>query len=210
MSESNPKNLDPLSDTPGAHPVGAGAGAAAGAVFGATVGAAAGPVGMAIGLVAGGVVGGLSGKEVAEQVNPTEGVFPEEHKIEGGVGATIGAVAGGALGLAAGPIGVVALSATGAAVGEWVGQSVGEEVFSDDEDKHWRQNHVAYPSTTQGLRYEDYRPAYIMGRNLRQSGSHFDENDSSLSQSWEKVKGSSRLTWEEAKHAVRQAWNKNT
>jgi uncharacterized protein (TIGR02284 family) len=62
---------DPLSGTPGAHPVGTGVGAAGGAVAGAAVGSAAGPVGAAAGLVAGAVVGGLGGKAVAESVNPT-------------------------------------------------------------------------------------------------------------------------------------------
>ena len=65
-------NRDPLSGTPGAHPVGAGAGAAAGgAAAGAAAGAVGGPVGAAVGAVAGGVAGGLVGKAIAEKVNPT-------------------------------------------------------------------------------------------------------------------------------------------
>lgn len=70
---SNPKdpNRDPLSGTPGAHPVGTGLGAAGGAVAGAAAGAMAGPVGAAVGLVAGAVAGGLGGKAAAEKVNPT-------------------------------------------------------------------------------------------------------------------------------------------
>jgi len=64
-------NRDPITKTPGAHPVGTGVGATGGAVAGAAVGAVAGPVGAAVGLVAGAVVGGLAGKGVAEKIDPT-------------------------------------------------------------------------------------------------------------------------------------------
>src|SRR5437764_3529750 len=63
---------DPLTGTPGAHPVGTGAGAAAGGAAGAAIGSAVGgPVGAAVGLAAGAIAGGLAGKGAAEAVNPT-------------------------------------------------------------------------------------------------------------------------------------------
>lgn len=65
-------NRDPLTGTPGAHPLGTGAGAASGGVAGAAVGmAVGGPVGGVIGAAMGAVVGGLAGKSAAEAVNPT-------------------------------------------------------------------------------------------------------------------------------------------
>lgn len=65
-------NRDPITGTPGAHPVGTGVGAAGGGSAGAAIGAAVGgPVGAAVGLVAGAVAGGLAGKGTAEAVNPT-------------------------------------------------------------------------------------------------------------------------------------------
>lgn len=65
-------NRDPLTGTPGAHPLGTGAGAAPGGVAGAVAGlAVGGPVGAAIGAVVGAVAGGLAGKSAAEAVNPT-------------------------------------------------------------------------------------------------------------------------------------------
>lgn len=64
-------NRDPITGTPGAHPVGTGVGAAGGAATGAAIGAVGGPVGAAVGLVAGAVVGGLAGKSVAETLDPT-------------------------------------------------------------------------------------------------------------------------------------------
>lgn len=70
-TQEHQPNLDPITDAPGAHPVGTGVGAASGGMAGAAVGALGGPVGAAVGLVAGAVVGGLAGKTVAERVNPT-------------------------------------------------------------------------------------------------------------------------------------------
>jgi uncharacterized protein YcfJ len=64
-------NRDPITGTPGAHPVGTGVGAAGGAAAGAAIGALAGPVGAGVGLVAGAVAGGLTGKGVAEKIDPT-------------------------------------------------------------------------------------------------------------------------------------------
>jgi hypothetical protein len=65
-------NKDPISGTPGAHPVGTGIGAVGvGAAAGALGGAVAGPVGAVVGAVGGAVVGGLGGKMTAEAFNPT-------------------------------------------------------------------------------------------------------------------------------------------
>lgn len=72
MSDFNDANRDPLTNEPGAHPVGTGVGAMmGGAAAGAAAGAFGGPVGAAIGGVAGAVAGGLAGKAAAEAVNPT-------------------------------------------------------------------------------------------------------------------------------------------
>jgi hypothetical protein len=77
---SNPaSNPDPITKSPGAHPVGAGVGAAVGGAAGiggavaagAAIGSAAGPLGIAAGAAIGGIAGGLVGKGVAEGINPT-------------------------------------------------------------------------------------------------------------------------------------------
>lgn len=70
-AEERDLNRDPITDEPGAHPVGTGIGATGGAVAGATIGAFGGPVGVAVGGVVGAVVGGLAGKAAGEAVNPT-------------------------------------------------------------------------------------------------------------------------------------------
>jgi hypothetical protein len=69
--DRNAANRDPLTGTPGAHPLGTGVGAAGGGVAGTAIGAVGGPVGAAAGLVAGAIAGGLAGKGVAEQLDPT-------------------------------------------------------------------------------------------------------------------------------------------
>jgi uncharacterized protein (TIGR02284 family) len=70
-AEDKDLNRDPITDEPGAHPVGTGVGAAGGAVAGAAAGALGGPIGAAVGGVVGAVVGGLAGKAAAESFNPT-------------------------------------------------------------------------------------------------------------------------------------------
>lgn len=70
-AEDKDLNRDPITDEPGAHPVGTGIGATGGAVTGAAVGAMGGPIGAAVGGVVGAVVGGLAGKAAGEAINPT-------------------------------------------------------------------------------------------------------------------------------------------
>lgn len=72
VSNEEDLNRDPITGTPGAHPLGTGAGAASGAVAGGVAGlAVGGPIGGLIGVAVGAVAGGLAGKSAAEAVNPT-------------------------------------------------------------------------------------------------------------------------------------------
>jgi hypothetical protein len=65
-------NRDPLTGTPGSHPVGTGVGAAGGAVTGAAIGGAVGgPVGAAVGGVVGTIAGAAAGHSAGEAINPT-------------------------------------------------------------------------------------------------------------------------------------------
>lgn len=71
-TEARDANRDPITGTPGAHPVGTGVGAMlGGAAAGAATGTVAGPVGTLIGAAAGAIIGGLAGKGVAESIDPT-------------------------------------------------------------------------------------------------------------------------------------------
>lgn len=76
-------NRDPITDAPGAHPIGTGVGAAlGGAAAGAAAGTVVGPVGTLVGAAVGAVVGGLAGKGVAEVIDPTieEAYWRENYK----------------------------------------------------------------------------------------------------------------------------------
>ena len=79
---SKDENRDPITEAPGAHPVGVGVGAAGAGAAGALIGSVAGPVGAAVGAVVGAVAGGLAGKGVAEAVNPTveDAYWREEYR----------------------------------------------------------------------------------------------------------------------------------
>ena len=66
------ENRDPITGTPGAHPVGTGVGAASGGAAGAAIGTVVGgPIGAGVGIVAGAIIGGLAGKGAAEAIDPT-------------------------------------------------------------------------------------------------------------------------------------------
>ena len=65
-------NRDPITGTPGAHPVGVGVGGVAGGLAaGAAAGTVFGPIGTLIGAAAGTVIGAAAGKGVAERIDPT-------------------------------------------------------------------------------------------------------------------------------------------
>jgi uncharacterized protein (TIGR02271 family) len=73
LPPTGPRNADPLTDAPGAHPIETGVGAGlGGAAAGLAIGAVGGPVGAVIGgIVGGAVAGGLAGKGVGELIDPT-------------------------------------------------------------------------------------------------------------------------------------------
>lgn len=70
--EQRDDNPDPITGTPGAHPVGVGLGGAAGGVAaGALAGSVFGPLGTLIGATAGVIAGAAAGKGIAERIDPT-------------------------------------------------------------------------------------------------------------------------------------------
>ncbi|WP_411833482.1 hypothetical protein [Pseudoxanthomonas mexicana] len=64
-------NRDPITGTPGSHPLGVGVGGTGGAAAGAVIGAMFGPIGMLVGGAAGALAGAAAGKGVAERIDPT-------------------------------------------------------------------------------------------------------------------------------------------
>jgi hypothetical protein len=64
-------NRDPITASPGSHPIGTAVGTTGGAVAGAAIGSIVGPAGTAVGSVVGAIVGAAAGHVVGEAVNPT-------------------------------------------------------------------------------------------------------------------------------------------
>lgn len=120
-------------------------------------------------------------------------------------------MAGAALGAAGGPVGMAAGAAIGAAAGGIAGKGASEAVNPEAEDRHWSDSYRRSHYYSEGQTYEDYRPAYRLGYTGRSSsGGSFDQAEQRLSQDWNQVKASSRLTWEQAKLAARDAWDRAT
>lgn len=74
LPPTGPRNADPVTDTPGSHPIETGVGAVlGGAASGLAVGTlTAGPLGAVAGAIVGGAVaGGYAGKGVGELIDPT-------------------------------------------------------------------------------------------------------------------------------------------
>lgn len=70
-TENRDMNRDPITGTPGSHPVGVGVGGVGGAAAGAAVGSIFGPIGTLIGGAVGAIAGAGTGKAVAERLDPT-------------------------------------------------------------------------------------------------------------------------------------------
>jgi len=75
-------NRDPITESPGSHPLGTGLGGSAGAVGGAVVGAMFGPIGMLVGGALGTLAGAVAGHGTAEMLDPTceEDYWREHHR----------------------------------------------------------------------------------------------------------------------------------
>lgn len=71
VNENRDMNRDPITGSPGSHPLGTGVGAASGALAGAAIGSLFGPIGTLVGGAIGTIGGGAAGHTVAERVDPT-------------------------------------------------------------------------------------------------------------------------------------------
>ncbi|HEU4373755.1 MAG TPA: hypothetical protein VFS02_09710, partial [Telluria sp.] len=197
----NPKTGDDLSQ----HHFAKGVGAGSGAAMGAAAGAVAGPVGMAAGAAIGGIAGGMAGRGAAEVANPKSDDNLSGHHLSTGVGAGGGAAAGAAIGAVGGPIGMAAGAAIGALAGGAAGQAAGGLVNPAEENAYWRNSYQSAPYYSPQYTYDDYGPAYQLGYNSRGKyiGQSFDSAENDLSNEWNSVRGTSRLSWNEAKSATR-------
>lgn len=79
------------------------------------------------------------------------------------------------------------------------------------EEAYWREAYRREPYFREGLRYEDYDPAYRVGyTGPMRRGGRFEEVESALKDDFDRVRGRSRLRWDEAREATRAAWRRAT
>ena len=137
---------------------------------------------------------------------------PGSHPVGTGIGGVGGAVAGAALGSVAGPLGTLIGGAIGAVVGGGAGHAAAEAIDPTREEAYWRAEHANTDYYKKGLDYDrDLHPAYAVGyanRARYPADARFEDHESDLEQSWNEVKGDSRLAWDDARIASRNAWNR--
>ena len=115
-----------------------------------------------------------------------------------------------AAGTVAGPLGTLAGAAAGAILGGLAGKAAAEAIDPTVEDAYWKQNYAGEPYYESSFSYDDYAPAYRTGYNGRTqfAGRKFDDVERDLESSYNRAKGSSKLSWEKAKYATRAAWDR--
>lgn len=137
---------------------------------------------------------------------------PGSHPVGTGVGGVGGAAAGAAIGSLAGPLGTLIGGAIGAVVGGGAGHAAAEAIDPTKEEAYWRAQYANADYHREGYDFDkDYHPAYAVGYATRArypADARFEDHESELEQTWNEVKGESRLAWEDAKHATRDAWNR--
>ncbi|WP_182405550.1 hypothetical protein [Psychrobacter sp. GP33] len=137
---------------------------------------------------------------------------PGSHPVGTGVGGIGGAAAGAAIGSVVGPLGTLIGGAIGAIVGGGVGHAAAEAIDPTREEAYWRAEYANANYHKEGLEYDrDLHPAYAVGYANRARypvNARFEDHESELEQSWNEVKGESRLAWNDARLASRDAWNR--
>lgn len=137
---------------------------------------------------------------------------PGSHPVGTGVGGIGGAAAGAAIGSMAGPLGTLIGGAIGAIVGGGAGHAAAEAIDPTREEAYWRAQYANADYYREGHDFDrDYHPAYAVGYANRArygADARFEDHESDLEQSWNEVKGDSRLAWEDAKRASYDAWNR--
>lgn len=133
----------------------------------------------------------------------------KDHSIGAGTGAAAGAATGAVVGAAGGPIGSTIGAVLGAIAGAKAGDSVAEAVNPTEYDEHWRSEYRNATYYDADRTWDDYAPAYGLGYYGRNyyAGRRYDDVESDLERSWDKVRGESRLAWNDARDAVRDGWH---
>ena len=230
--DSNP---DPITGSPGAHPVGTGVGAAGGGAAGAAIGAAvsgpAAPAGAVIGAVVGAVAGGLAGKGAAEAVNPTaedqywrsnyanrpyyekDYTYEQDYRPAYEYGWTSASQHQGksfneAEGdLASGWEKTKAKSRLGWDKAKFATRDAFDRLNPSDRSASTgsSMSNAAYPGVTAGTTMDE-SDDFVRTSRTRYQGRSFDDAESDLRRDWSSR--GSRDTWDNVRDKVRSAWHK--
>lgn len=136
------------------------------------------------------------------------------HPVGTGIGAALGGAAGiagtVAAGTVLGPAGVLVGTAIGALAGGLVGKGAAEVVNPTEDEYYWREHFESEPWYESGLTWEDYQPAFSVGREGRSRFStlRFEEVERDLEQDYMNGEGRFGIPWEKARHAARAAWDR--
>lgn len=129
------------------------------------------------------------------------------------LGAGSAAVAGGATGavigaVVAGPAGLAVGAVAGGALGAVLGNRAAEAADTRLDLGHFQQIHREMPYFIDGMKWDDYAPAYRYGlETYRTRGAQpFVEAEPELEQGWGRARDVSRLTWLQARSAVEHTW----
>jgi len=88
--------------------------------------------------------------------------------------------------------------------------TVHDPLFTEEEDRHWRESYASRPYVREGSTYDEYRPAYQYGTTAahRYQGRRWEDVESDLERGWNEAMGSSGSAWHHVKEAVRDAWHR--
>ena len=88
--------------------------------------------------------------------------------------------------------------------------TVHDSLFTDAEDRHWRETYASRPYARSGSTYDEYRPAYQYGTDAahRYRGRRWEDVEGNLERGWHETRGSSGSAWQDIKEAVRDAWHR--
>lgn len=88
--------------------------------------------------------------------------------------------------------------------------ATGQDHWSDAEDQFWRWQYSQEPYFVPGRSYEQYRPAYILGRNFAWmfSAENFLALRNDMACEWDMARGQSHLPWREVEPAAQAAWQR--
>jgi len=88
--------------------------------------------------------------------------------------------------------------------------TVHDPLFTEEDDRYWRENYASRPYVRERSTYDEYRPAYQYGTDAahRYQGRRWEDVEGDLEHGWNEARASSGSAWHDIKEAVRDAWHR--